>query len=203
MNKRLRLKRGTGLLPSDIMLLFARHLRPKDLFSMSFTSKLNYHMIASVLHIWKRARLMFMPARILPPPNSMTEKEYAWFLTSDRCTNCHLVKPLTIDWGHLNKSCVECHSSQSSLAKVYLQGPDVVCRRIKESDKEVGLDSAEYGVRVRSLGVNRGRWIGEWDKAILAKIPLFAAALACNPMFFIDNAFEQLKNYISQGMFYS
>jgi hypothetical protein len=54
-------------------------------------------MIASVAYIWRRARLMYMPARALGPPVGMTDKEYAWFLTTNRCIKCHRVKPLEID----------------------------------------------------------------------------------------------------------
>jgi hypothetical protein len=181
------------------MLLFARHLRPKDLFSLSFTSKLNYQMIASVMLIWKRARLMYMPARILPPPNGMNEKEYAWFLTSDRCTNCHHVKSLVTDWDHLTKRCVECYSSQSSLAVVYLQGPDVDLRR-KESNDEEKLNSSEFLKRVHSLGGKRGCGIGEWDKAILAKIPSYANALLGSKYSHTDSAFEIIRRGISLGI---
>jgi hypothetical protein len=175
------------------MLLFARHLRPKDLFSLSFTSKLNYQMIASVMLIWKRARLIYMPARILPPPNGMTEKEYAWFLTSDRCTNCHLVKTLVTDWDHLTKRCVECLHVGSSLLVVYLHGIDVNRRR-KESKKELKLNSSEFLKRVHSLGGERVCGIGEWDKAILAKIPSYANALLGSKDSHTDSAFEVLKS---------
>lgn len=45
------------------MLRVARRLRPKDIFSLSFTSKLYYQMIALVPEIRKHARLIYIHAR--------------------------------------------------------------------------------------------------------------------------------------------
>jgi hypothetical protein len=97
-----------GSLHMDVMLRVATFLHPKDLFALSFTNKLNYQLVASHSLIWHRARLAHMPARVLPPPIGMTEKEYAWFLTTNRCLKCHRVKPLEIDWNLRAKCCSDC-----------------------------------------------------------------------------------------------
>jgi hypothetical protein len=174
------------------MLNVARRLRPRDIFNLSFTNKLNYQMIGSVSGIWKLARLMYMPCRVLLPPAGMSDKEYAWLLTTDRCVKCHLVKPLEFDWNHRAKCCADC---------LYLIHNDSYARE-QESKGEAKLYKNLFVGRVKALGGERGCGEGLWDKAILAKIPRYAniIKLAGRDISYTDEEFELLKSYLSEGI---
>jgi hypothetical protein len=52
-----------------------------------------------------------MPRHVLGPFNGMSEKTYAWLLTTDRCVNCHKVpvnEPVSMYWDFGFKGCQEC-----------------------------------------------------------------------------------------------
>jgi hypothetical protein len=195
-NKKIKGKLGTGLLPSDVMLHIACLSRPRDLFALSFTSKLNYQMIGSAPLIWERARLRYMPCRALPPPTGMTEKAYAWLLITDRCLRCHLVKPLKIDWTHRAKCCYECIDvlNKDCLIETHPQLQDSLTRR-GESKSEAKLNNEDCVKRLKDLGGD-----GRWDKAILAKIPRYANVVDGLIIAPEDNAFELIKSHICKGI---
>jgi hypothetical protein len=187
------------------MLHVACRLRPRDIFALSFTSKLNYQMIDSAPLIWKRARLTFMPARILHPPYGMTERQYAWLLTSDRCMKCHLVKPLEIYWMYNVNCCVEClESIRSDSTSTIESSTQVLDARNQESAEEANLIRCDFLVRVRALGDVRCCGSGRRDRAILVKIPCYAnivnlKSIPVNPT---DTLFVDLVNDISKGTLY-
>jgi hypothetical protein len=94
------------------VLEIATKLHPADVFSLSFTSKWHYAVISTIPpYQWKRSRQIFMPERILGPVGGMTEKEYAWHLTTDRCANCHFVPTIgsvSMFWEIGFKGCRAC-----------------------------------------------------------------------------------------------
>jgi hypothetical protein len=189
------MKRGDGNIPSDVMLLFARRMRPEDIFALSFTSKMNYQLVASVSLIWKRARLLYLPARILPPPKTMTEKEYAWFLTSNRCTIC--TKALNTDWARIVRFCDECPRPMYGSAVLLDR------REVYDREKEDQHEKALYMNRVRELGKERVCGSGYWDIAILAKIPCYLRILQGHTIVSNEFSFELLKSQVSDGLLFS
>ena len=105
-------KRDRGhYLNSDIILTIAKLLHPIDMFSLSFTCRLNHLVIAANPRIWERARRLKIPARVMHPPNGMSERQYSWFLVSEYCSQCHQALPCLVDWILVEQSCRACYRS--------------------------------------------------------------------------------------------
>jgi hypothetical protein len=136
-----------------------------------------------------------MPARVLPPPAGMSEKEYAWMLFTNRCMKCHLVKPLEIDWNHQARCCVEClgstHQASAGLIETIAQYQDTRARKL-EMERELLLIEKEYLERVKGLGGQRG--CEGWKSAVLAKIPRYAKIISGRNITPTDNSFKIKKS---------
>jgi hypothetical protein len=180
------------------MLDVARHLRPEDIFSLSFTNKLNYQLISSVDGIWKRARLRYTPARRSLPPRDMTEKEYAWFLSNSRCSKCDIGDAeLKFDWVHIARCCDDCLCMIRDDPN--LLNPRESRTRSIESIEESRLLKMYYMKKVRDLGEPRVCGSGKWDSAILAEIPFYENILLSQRLTPTENEFQLLKTRISEG----
>jgi hypothetical protein len=142
-----------------------------------------------------------MPARVLPPPFGMTEKDYVWLLTTNRCVRCHLVKPLAFDWNHCAKCCVECldsiHKASVGLIELPFKIRDTRARE-QESVREAILNAEEYLERVKGLGGARG-CVG-WESAVLYRIPRYAKVASGRGITPTDNSFKLLKSHIAKGI---
>jgi hypothetical protein len=189
-------QRVETILNCDVILRVATFLLPKDLFALSFTNKLNYQLVASHSLIWHRARLVHMPKRVLPPPSGMTEKEYAWFLTTKRCLKCHLVKPLETDWELRAKCCFQCLDPM----REEVDGRMSV-RRKRESETEARMVARDYVERVKNLSDD-----GAWEIAVLNRIPRFKRVVDAKTAYgkidfaTTENAFKLLKSHIAKGL---
>jgi hypothetical protein len=138
-----------------------------------------------------------LPARALPPPAGMTEREYAWILTTDRCMACHLKKRgLKMDWLQKGKVCSSCPRSKKDT------GDQDCLAREREDKRELEIRKEEkyliesrYIDRVYAMAAKR-----EWDTRVLKNIPRFQAIVVWRKNITpTDNALRLLESHIEKS----
>ena len=106
-------------LPPELFIEICSFLSPADLFTLSqVCRKFREYLCApnsfDTQQIWKKSRLQFIPKEDMPPPEGMSEEQYAKLLIMERgCQICKRNKKCKIYWEFTVRCCEECYSNNT------------------------------------------------------------------------------------------
>lgn len=169
---------------------------PLEVFQLSFTCKTLNTVVCELgdAH-WRRLRRVFLPCRVLDPPDGMSERQYLWFLVSTECVNCE--KEGVICWTFKQRICSDCLLEITGSRNFfdYMYAPyhaeDVASRNHEMQLQQAAV--SRLTEKVKQLADLRG-----WNMNVLESVPRYNSLIERHAAL-MNPHLKELEEYFEQG----